>query len=234
MFTGIVTAIGHIVHTQTITPSAYSPNSPKLANQPSDHGIRLGIQAPAGYLDDVQLGDSIALNGACMTAIEVDTEKAILTVEVSQVSLKTTVGLGRDGVGHPLNMEKALRSSDRLGGHIVSGHVDGVGQVIDCYEVGESRCLVLETPATLGPYLVVKGSITVQGVSLTINALEDGNRDGDALSPCRFSVNVIPHTQTHTTLGRLQKGDWVNLETDVIARHVTRYLQPYLAKLTPS
>jgi riboflavin synthase len=233
MFTGIVTAIGHIVHIQTISTSAHSAHSPDslaLSHPALEQGVRLDIQAPAAYLDDVQLGDSIALNGACMTAVGVDKDKTILTVEVSQVSLKTTVGLGLGWVGQPLNMEKALRSSDRLGGHLVSGHVDGLGQVMDCHEVGESRCLTVSAPSALGPYLVVKGSITVQGVSLTINTLVDE----EASSTCHFSVNLIPHTQIHTTLGQLKQGDWVNLETDVIARHVTRYLQPYLAKLTPS
>jgi riboflavin synthase len=203
MFTGIITGLGQITD---VAPLGADPS----------HGKRLTVQAPAGYLDDVQLGDSIALNGACMTVTSFDAGVARFTIDVSAESLARTAGLDRPG---PVNLEKALRANDRLGGHMVSGHVDGLGSVTHFAPVGESWELRIEAPAELARFLVYKGSITVNGVSLTVNRVED------RASGCEFSINLIPHTLEHTTLGRLAAGHPVNLEIDQIARYVERMLQ---------
>lgn len=202
MFTGIITGLGQITD---VAPLGADPS----------HGKRLTVQAPAGYLDDVQLGDSIALNGACMTVTRFDAGDARFTIDVSAESLARTAGLDRPG---PVNLEKALRANDRLGGHMVSGHVDGLGTVTHFAPVGESWELRIEAPAELARFLVYKGSITVNGVSLTVNRVED------RASGCEFSINLIPHTLEHTTLGRLAAGHPVNLEIDQIARYVERML----------
>ncbi len=202
MFTGIITGLGRIV--------AAAP----LGAEPS-HGKRLTIETPPGYLDDVQLGDSIALNGACMTATTFDAASARFTVDISAESLAKTAGLGEPG---PVNLEKALRANDRLGGHIVSGHVDGIGEVTHFAPVGESWELRIAAPAELGKFLAYKGSVTVDGVSLTVN------RVADAPGRCQFSINLIPHTLENTTLGRLKPGSRVNLEIDTVARYVARML----------
>src|SRR3954453_11810971 len=157
MFTGIITGLGRIVAIQSLGSS-------------SDHGKRLTVQAPAGYLDDVGLGDSIALNGACMTVTAVDVAENSFTIEISAESLDKTAGLAELG---PINLEKALRAHDRLGGHIVAGHVDGIGTVTRFTQVGESWELRLLAPRPLGKYLAYKGSITVNGVSLTVNSIAD-------------------------------------------------------------
>ncbi len=204
MFTGIVTAVGRIVDT---TPLGAEPT----------HGRRLTIETPAGYLDDVALGDSIALNGACMTVTSFDAAASRFTVDVSAESLARTVGLAGTG---PVNLEKALRANDRLGGHLVSGHVDGIGTVTHFAPVGESWELRVLAPKELARYLAYKGSITVNGVSLTVNRVDDRD-DG-----CEFSINLIPHTVEHTTLGTLRPGSRVNLEIDLIARYVERMLRP--------
>ena len=177
------------------------------------HGKRLTVQAPAGYLDDVQLGDSIALNGACMTVTSFDAGAARFTIDVSAESLARTAGLDRPG---PVNLEKALRANDRLGGHIVSGHVDGVGRVTRFAQVGESWELRVMAPPLLGKYLAYKGSITVNGVSLTVNQIVD------SAEGCEFSINLIPHTVENTALGQLAKGHAVNLEIDTVARYLQR------------
>ena len=203
MFTGIITGIGRIARVES------------LGAGPS-HGRRLHIDTPSGYLDDVQLGDSIALNGACMTVTSFDAKAARFTIDVSAESLEKTAGLA--DAGQPLNLEKALRAHDRLGGHVVSGHVDGIGEVTHFEPVGESWELRVRTPAQLAVYLAYKGSIAVDGVSLTVNRVTD-LPDG-----CEFSINLIPHTLEHTTLGRLNAGTRVNLEVDVIARYVARML----------
>ena len=151
-------------------------------------------QTPAAYLDDVQPGDSIALNGACMTVTTLDRAAQRFTIDISAESLARTAGLnGRSAV----NLEKALRVSDRLGGHLVSGHVDGVGTVTHFASVGESFELRVMAPAELRRFVANKGSITVNGVSLTVNRLNDSS-DG-----CEFSINLIPHTLQSTTLGQL-------------------------------
>jgi len=202
MFTGIVTGLGRIVEAQPLGAAA-------------QHGKRLAITAPAGYLDDVQIGDSIALSGACMTVTTLDAAAGRFTVDVSAESLSRTAALGELG---PVNLEKALRTHDRLGGHLVTGHVDGIGRVVRLEPVGESTEMRLHAPGGLARFLAYKGSITVDGVSLTVNRVED-LPDG-----CEFSVNLIPHTLQHTTLGTLGAGSRVNLEIDLIARYVERML----------
>ena len=204
MFTGIITGVGHIAQV--------APMGATVA-----HGKRLTIGCPTGYLDDVGLGDSIAINGACMTVTSFDASATApqFTVDVSAESLDKTAGL--DGLG-AVNLEKALRANDRLGGHLVSGHVDGMGQVTHFAQVGESWELRVLAPASLAKYLAYKGSITVNGVSLTVN------RIADVADGCEVSINLIPHTVDNTALHRLQSGAKVNLEIDLIARYVERML----------
>ena len=183
-----------------------------------DHGKRLTIETPAGYLDDVGLGDSIAINGACMTVITVDVSENQFWIEISAESLARTSSLSEPG---PVNLEKALRAHDRLGGHIVAGHVDGIGSVTHFAEVGESWELRILAPYELGKYLAYKGSITVNGVSLTVNRVADlPDRTG-----CEISINLIPHTVHNTALHHLHAKSQVNLEIDLIARYVERMLQ---------
>ncbi len=187
------------------------------------HGKRLVITPPAGYLDDVGLGDSIALNGACMTVTTLSPDTQQFSVDISAESLLKTTGLDTPG---PINMEKALRANDRLGGHLVSGHVDGLGQVTHFAQVGESWELRIMAPRDLGRYLAYKGSITVNGVSLTVNRIAD-SADG-----CEVSINLIPHTVENTALGPLKAGSRVNLEIDLIARYVERMVTaPAAARL---
>jgi riboflavin synthase len=205
MFTGIITGMGRIVAVHSLGSS-------------SDHGKRLTIEAPAGYLDDVGLGDSIALNGACMTATTLDLANNRFTIDISAESLAKTTGLAEPG---PINLEKALRAHDRLGGHIVSGHVDGIGSVIHFAEVGESWELRIRAPRALSKYLAYKGSITVNGVSLTVNRVVDL---ADEAGGSEISINLIPHTVENTALGQLAAGSSVNLEIDLIARYVERML----------
>lgn len=202
MFTGIITGVGRIAAIDDLGASA-------------QHGKRLTIETPDGYLDDVGLGDSIALNGACMTVTTLDASARRFTIDISAESLDKTAGLAATG---PVNLEKALRPQDRLGGHLVSGHVDGVGRVLRLAPVGESFELRILAPQALAKYLAYKGSITVNGVSLTVNAVED-RADGAALS-----INLIPHTLHHTALHVLREGSSVNLEIDLIARYVERML----------
>ena len=202
MFTGIVSAIGRILEAQALGDSAA-------------HGRRLLLQAPPGWLDDVSLGDSIAINGACMTVTAFDTAAARFSIDISAESLARTCGLEAGGA---VNLEKALRASDRLGGHLVSGHVDGIGRVTRFSPVGESHELRVLAPRALARFLAIKGSVTVNGVSLTVNRVDDV-QDG-----CEFSINLIPHTLTHTALGTLQAGAGVNLEIDLIARYCERML----------
>ncbi|MFL9610927.1 riboflavin synthase [Methylobacillus sp. Pita2] len=193
MFTGIIQAQGHI---KTITP----------------HGDDARLVIDTGNLDlqDVAIGDSIAVNGVCLTVITLGT--STFEADVSKETLSCTVGLD---TLREVNLEKALRLSDRLGGHLVSGHVDGVGQVIRFEPVGESMLLAVRAPNPLSRYIAVKGSITIDGVSLTVNHV-----DGDD-----FNVNLIPHTVEVTTLKGLGVGSRVNLEVDLIARYVDRMTQ---------
>lgn len=210
MFTGIITGVGRIAAVHGLGSSLL-------------HGKRLTIEAPAGYLDDVGPGDSIALNGACMTVTALDAAAGWFTVDISAESLDKTTGLAEAG---PVNLEKALRAHDRLGGHIVSGHVDGIGRVTHFAPAGESHELRIAAPRELGKYLAYKGSITVNGVSLTVNSVRD-LPEGTELS-----INLIPHTVGNTALHVLKAGSGVNLEIDLIARYVERMLQP-AAKVTP-
>lgn len=200
MFTGIVAAVGKI--------TSLSP----LGNQP-DAGVRLTIDAGGLPIEDVAIGDSIALNGACMTVV-LKTGNGFV-VDVSRESLNRTAGLDAEG---EVNLEKALTLADRLGGHLVSGHVDGLGIVQKFEPVGESWELVIEAPKALAKYLAYKGSIVVNGVSLTVN------RVTDTATGCAFSINLIPHTIEVTTLKHLKHGAKVNLEIDLIARYVERML----------
>jgi riboflavin synthase len=202
MFTGIITGVGRITHVENLGANAA-------------FGKRLTISAPAGYLSDVGLGDSIALNGACMTVTTFDVTAHQFTIDISAESLSKTAGLNKAG---RINLEKALRAHDRLGGHIVSGHVDGVGEVTHFALVGESWELRILCPAQLGKFLATKGSATINGVSLTTNGVQDG-ADG-----CQISINLIPHTIENTALGDLKVGSRVNLEIDLIARYVERML----------
>ena len=200
MFTGIVAAVGNITSVTPLEGGSFA-------------GVRLEVDAGPLALADVALGDSIAINGACMTVVEkTDTSFA---VDVSRESLNKTVGLASPV---EVNLEKALTLADRLGGHLVSGHVDGLGTVRRFEPVGESWELVVEAPRELGKYLAYKGSIVVNGVSLTVNRVED------TASGCEFSINLIPHTIQVTTLKHLKAGGRVNLEIDLIARYVERML----------
>lgn len=202
MFTGIITAVGRIAAIHDLGSSL-------------SHGKRLAIECPASYLDDVGLGDSIALNGACMTVTTLDPARRQFTVDISAESLAKTSGLDQTG---PINLEKALRANDRLGGHLVSGHVDGVGQVAYFAQVGESWELRILAPLSLAKYLAYKGSVTINGVSLTVNRIQDQAQG------CELSINLIPHTVQNTALGSLRAGSRVNLEIDLIARYVERML----------
>jgi riboflavin synthase len=203
MFTGIVAAVGKITSVQVLGAG-------------EDAGVRLCVAAGGLPMADVCLGDSIAINGACMTVVE-KTEQGFV-VDVSRESLNCTVGLDAT---NEVNLEKALTLADRLGGHLVSGHVDGLGLVRKFAPVGESWELVIDAPRTLAKYLAYKASVVVNGVSLTVNQIED---IADPHQVCRFSINLIPHTITVTTLKHLQAGDKVNLEIDLIARYVERML----------
>ena len=206
MFTGIVSAVGRIAAVEGLGSSR-------------QHGKRLKVQVPAGFLADVQAGDSIAINGACMTVTAMEGDA--FAIDISAESLDKTVGLSECG---PVNLEKALRAHDRLGGHIVSGHVDGIGSVARFAPVGESFELRVLAPRELGKYLAYKGSITVNGVSLTVNTVTD-TPDGTEIS-----INLIPHTVQNTALGELKAGSRVNLEIDLIARYVERMLSGVAAR----
>ncbi len=201
MFTGIVEAVGRI---RSVTRQGQDGNA----------GVRLEIDAGNLPMDKIRTGDSIAVNGACMTVVE-KTDNGF-KVDVSRESLDRTVGLDRV---QEVNLEKALALGDMLGGHLVSGHVDGIGIVRRFSPVAESWELVVEAPADLGKFLAYKGSVAVDGVSLTVNRVEDTE------TGCLFSVNLIPHTIEVTTLKRLEAGSEVNLEIDLIARYVGRMLE---------
>ncbi len=202
MFTGIITGVGRIVAIHSLGSTSH-------------HGKRLTIETPVDYLNDVGLGDSIAINGACMTAVSIDVAHNQFAIDISAESLDKSCGLTELGI---INLEKALRASDRLGGHIVSGHVDGIGTVAYFAEVGESWELRITAPQALAKYMAYKGSITVNGVSLTVNKVSD-LEDG-----CEISINIIPHTIENTALGSLKAGSRVNLEIDTVARYVERML----------
>ena len=202
MFTGIVAAVGRI---EKIEP---------LAGGQADAGVHITIHAGGLDLSDVSLGDSIAIQGACMTVVSKHAEG--FAVDVSRESLRLTMGLDAQGA---VNLEKSLRVGDQIGGHIVSGHVDGLGEVIKFEPVGESWELIVQAPVSLAPFLAYKGSITVNGVSLTVNRVDD------LVGGTQFSINLIPHTIAVTTLQHLNVGQRVNLEVDTIARYCERMLR---------
>ena len=193
MFSGIIADVGRITNSAD-----------------REGGLRLTIDTNALGLDDVLLGDSIAVNGVCLTVIALD--GYAFTVDVSRETLDCTVGL--DAMGAAVNLEKALRLSDRLGGHLVSGHVDGVGDVVAFEDLGESWKLTIRAPLALAKFIAPKGSVTVNGVSLTTNRVEGSE----------FDLNLIPHTLQMTNLKDLLAGSQVNLEVDLIARYVERML----------
>ena len=201
MFTGIITAIGEITKVS-----------------PKGDGFHLEISTPAAYLDDVVVGDSMAIQGACMTVTGL--KDTLFECDVSRESISKTTGLDKPS---KVNLEKALRFNDRLGGHLVSGHVDGIGNVRSFEAVQAdpygSWKLIIVAPQSLAPYLAYKGSVVVNGVSLTVNLA--GSKD---LAECPIEINIIPHTLAQTTLGKLKAGDSVNLEVDLIARYVARML----------
>jgi riboflavin synthase len=190
MFTGIVVATGTIA-----------------SAKPHGDGLRLRIEAPALGMDDVAIGDSIAIQGVCHTVVAKDARG--FEVDTSRATLDVTTGLA---AGRPVNLEKSLRLSDRLGGHLVQGHVDGVGTVASFDDVGGSWRLVIDVPAAIARYVARKGSIAVDGVSLTVNGVEG----------TRFEVNIIPHTRAVTTFANLAAGARVNLEVDLLARYLER------------
>jgi len=190
MFTGIVQAVGRI---ESLTPL--------------EQGLRLAVDAGGLERSGIALGDSICVQGACLTVVAID--GARLAFDVSRETLACTVGLDRPG---PVNLETSLALGDKLGGHLVTGHVDGLGEVVAFEPAGESKRLRLRVPQELARYVARKGSITVDGVSLTVNRFEAEV----------FEVNVIPHTLAVTTLSRLAAGAKVNLEVDLIARYVER------------
>lgn len=192
MFTGIIQAVGKVAHSEA---------------RGSD--LRLSIAAGGLDLADVQAGDSIAVNGVCLTVINKQTDR--FDVDVSAETIRCTSGFAQDS---PVNLEKALRLADRLGGHLVSGHVDGVGQVQRFEPIGDCFLLAVEARTMLARYIATKGSITINGVSLTVNQVQ-----GDC-----FEVNLIPHTLQMTTLKTLQPGSRVNLEVDLLARYAERLL----------
>ena len=193
MFSGIIADVGTI-----------------SSAQDRDGGLRLSITTEELGMDDVQLGDSIAVNGVCLTVVGIDGK--VFAVDVSRETLACTIGLDKQDAR--VNLEKALRLSDRLGGHLVSGHVDGVGEVVAFNDIGESWHLIVRAPHALAKFIAVKGSITINGVSLTVNHV----------AGAEFEVNLIPHTLAVTTLNQLSAGAQVNLEIDLIARYVERML----------
>jgi len=192
MFSGIVAAVGRIT---------------KLT--PREVGYRLTVEAGKLNIDDVALGDSIAHNGVCLTVV--GREANAFQVDVSPETLSCTVGLDVPG---PVNLEKALRLNDVIGGHLVSGHVDGVGEVLRFDPVGDNRLLEIRAPKEIARFIARKGSIVVDGTSLTTNEVKGTD----------FTINLIPHTLENTTLNRLQPGSKVNLEVDLIARYCERLL----------
>lgn len=193
MFTGIIQAVGNI---KRVTPVA--------------DDAKLIIETGSLDLSDVVAGDSIAVNGVCLTAVSLGAD--FFEAHVSKETLACTVGLDTE---RPVNLEKALRYSDRLGGHLVSGHVDGIGQVVKFETIGDCYLLAVRAPHPLSRFIAVKGSITIDGVSLTVNDVEKDT----------FCVNLIPHTLAVTTFKSLGIGSRVNLEIDLIARYVERMAQ---------
>jgi riboflavin synthase len=193
MFSGIVAAVGRISSSKT-----------------HGDGVRLRVDAPGFGMDDVAIGDSIAVQGVCLTVVARDPSG--FEAEVSQATLGVTNGLEQ---GREVNLEKSLRMADRIGGHLVAGHVDAVGTVAAFDDLGASQRMVVEVPQALSRFIARKASVAVDGVSLTTNAVDRN----------RFEVNVIPHTLSATTLRALRAGSRVNVEVDLLARYLDRLIQ---------
>lgn len=196
MFTGIITAHGRLGARETIAGD-----------------VRLWVDTPEGWLDGVRLGDSIAVSGVCLTVVARDRNRFAADVSRETLGLTTLGALGDNGL---VNLEQALRLSGRLGGHMVSGHVDGLGEILEIAEDARSQRWTLRAPPALMRFIATKGSITVNGVSLTVNTVEAD----------RFGINLIPHTVENTDFRDRRVGDAVNLEADVVARYVERLLDP--------
>ncbi|MCK5771016.1 riboflavin synthase [Algiphilus sp.] len=194
MFTGIIEALGEL-----------------RAVRDDGGDRRLEIGTPAGFLDSAAIGDSIAVSGICLTAVAFGGDSFEADVSVETLDATTAGGWA---VGRPLNLEPALTLAKPLGGHLVSGHVDGVGRIVDRREDARSWRLEIEVPAPLARYIARKGSVCVDGISLTVNDVDD----------TRFGVNIVPHTWRHTTLGATETGAAVNIEVDLIARYTERLL----------
>ncbi len=196
MFTGIITDVGRVR---------------RVSRGPGAEGGLEATIATAYDIADIPLGASIACSGPCLTVIAV--EPGAFSVQASAETLACST-LGDWAAGTQVNLERSLRVGDEVGGHIVSGHVDGVARLLDRRPEGESVRLVVEAPATLMPYIAAKGSVALDGISLTVNEVADGN----------FGVNIIPYTLAHTSLGEAQPGQRLNLEIDPLARYVARLL----------
>ena len=194
MFTGIISAIGDITNLEERAGDA-----------------RLTIRTGNLSLTDVQLGDSIACNGACLTVIELTGQGFVADVSVETLNLTT---IGNWQTGSRINLEKAMRATDRLGGHIVSGHIDGIGEVVALEEDARSWRFRIRAPREIAKYIAHKGSITLDGTSLTVNIVDGAE----------FELNIIPHTMTHTVMGDYKIGSKVNLEVDLVARYLERLL----------
>ncbi len=194
-----------------------------LQLSPLQQGQRLSLEAPHLDFDDIQQGDSIALDGVCLTVIKI--HYPTLVFDVSSETLKCSRGYT---VGQRVNLEKALKMGDRLGGHVVLGHVDNIGTVIQYKEQGESWHLIVRVPKDLAPFVATKGSITLNGVSLTTNLVEDTDEG------CHVHLMLIPHTRVVTSLSDLQLGDPINIEIDMMARYACRYLQTTQMLSSPS
>lgn len=194
MFTGIITDIGELAE-----------------REGGRFVVRCGYQAAS-----IAIGASIACDGACLTATRVEAagKGSLFTVDVSNETLSRTT-LGDWKTGRRINLERALKAGDELGGHIVQGHVDGVGRIADMRPDGESRRFTIEAPPEIARYIAAKGSVALDGISLTVNEVAEN----------RFGINIIPHTLTHTTLGDKKPGDRVNLEVDLFARYVARLME---------
>ena len=194
MFTGIISAIGDITNLEERAGDA-----------------RLTIRTGNLSLTDVQLGDSVACNGACLTVIELTSQGFVADVSVETLNLTT---IGNWQTGSRINLEKAMRATDRLGGHIVSGHIDGIGEVVALEEDARSWRFRIRAPREIAKYIAHKGSITLDGTSLTVNIVDGAE----------FELNIIPHIMTHTVMGDYKIGSKVNLEVDLVARYLERLL----------
>tara|TARA_B110000879_G_C11070776_1_gene470606 strand:+ start:360 stop:968 length:609 start_codon:yes stop_codon:yes gene_type:complete len=194
MFTGIISAIGNVV-----------------GLEPRGGDVRLTIETGGLSLADVSLGDSIACNGACLTAVELTGQGFVADVSVETLNLTT---IGNWKAGSRVNLEKAMQATDRFGGHIVSGHVDGIGEVVALEGDARSWRFRLRAPREIAKYIAHKGSITVDGTSLTVNVVEGAE----------FELNIVPHTMLHTVIGDYKAGTKVNLEVDLVARYLERLL----------